>query len=348
MRWHYLFTPFETKRKHALREHFQKNPFQKVLICSSCTFAAMAHTATNDADGVFITLKPKRMISNVGASDSAVAVAKKVTLHQSAPHPSPKPSSRVSAGSWNCQHEGQRTAVAAARDGARFQARTSWRDDNTSDAIQRGTKRNFDRCDMYTEARSHRMLDPNERVQQYDIIPIESILTCFAAGWFPPAAYKVLHTAVKTLVPTGSASYTVISSLVSFEKGLFQHSAPDMVWSRPERFTHLAVVRQKYGEDFVELSDAATTACMWEYSNNFILNAAQRDMPSSKKRSIISYTLDKTLGGQRRVRALLKLGFSTFENVNNESDMLKAFLLYIVKIEQLVEEQGVSIAEHAV
>lgn len=309
----------------------------------------MAYTATDTEHDLDIILQPTRTqepISDAGANETALAVIECDILQASASCPRPRPSSatdaRDCAGSWNllsaAQHALQCTGSTAARDGARPSSKR--RDDNPSDAMQRGTKRNFDSYNMYADARMRGMLKEDcnahsEHERQYDVLPLEPILRCFAWGWLPPATYNMLYEAVKTLAPTGS--HMVVSSLVSFERSLLLYgSTPTTSWNMSQRFAKLAAVRRKRGEDFAELSELDISDCVWDYSNNFILESDQQDWPSRKKRSIINHMLRQTLGGQRRVRALLRLGWSTFANVNDESDMLRAFLRFIVQIEEEV------------
>lgn len=296
-------------------------------------------------DSVVITLQPKRVGSDAGSSDSADLATWHAFVQASSSCPNPNSANQ---GSWNWLSAAQQAWQCAGvgcqcihgncahTHGANPQPIITEATRQPLDAMQRGTKRSYDRCDMYTDAGTRGMLYQNcnahsESLRQYDILSLDRIITCFASGWFSPTAYNLLCAAVNTYVPTGT--YTVVSSLVSFEAGLCTSDTMGM----SDSFNKLATVRHKHYAEFAQLSEDATTHCVCEYASSFCLKDWERGLPKRKQRSIISVNLHRTLGGKRRVRALVKLGWSTFENVRDESEMLTAFLLYIVEIEKLAE-----------
>lgn len=210
----------------------------------------------------------------------------------------------------------------------------AWRDN----AGQQQRKNDLEQqaAERETADASKRSDEKVENETQRKMTGLSVLIRRFAAGWFNSRVYDMLYAAC---IDGGPEWLYSDDRIQRFQTALFNGGGTQDVSCNTDllyNMSLLAQVRKKYADEFSPLSRTLTKQCLRDFGNTFMLSQEQRRMSDRKRKKAQRIAFEKSLGGERRLFQVVKIGMSTFCDVDNPFGMLRAFSQYITTIEDTV------------
>ena len=191
------------------------------------------------------------------------------------------------------------------------------------------------RGSKHAAAHEEKATDRRKRMR-HRVEGLSTVVKMFAGGWFPSKEYHLLYSAATEC--DMKCVMEVLRSIESFKTGFLRIGGkPDGDWNSQLKDTlfQLRQVRREYADEFSEMSEEETSACLWHFAREFIFNGVQLNMSRRKQRSVLQAAIQRNLGSQNRLRAVIRTGLQPFVNCEDKYDLLKRLLLYMDRIESI-------------
>ena len=167
--------------------------------------------------------------------------------------------------------------------------------------------------------------------------PIEelpTIVRVFAIGWFPSETFDLLCKAATEENARGSSS--LLRCIKNFKSAFLRN---DKQWntSLKDMLSQLSQIRRSYANEFSPLSETHTSDCLWSFARAFILTPQQLQLDKKEQHDQLKHVLKTQFVCYHRLRAVIRIGLRSFENVHTKSLMLQRFLDYMEDVENITE-----------
>ena len=191
-------------------------------------------------------------------------------------------------------------------------------------------------CKRGVDTRNRRVRREETPGPCHDGDAIDNILTLFAPGWFPSVLYTILHGSFEDYRP--SLSPVNLGAIHSFKEAfLYIDTDRNTIWNTylKDSLSQLRQTRRRFADEYAKLSTDVTSDVIRQFSLDFLLSPHENRFPPRKKNSVANHIMNKEMGCQFRIRALVKLGLWHFRGSHDKSGVARALVKYITDVEDL-------------
>ena len=166
---------------------------------------------------------------------------------------------------------------------------------------------------------------------------LPAIVRVFASGWFPSDMYAPLLKASECYTPMGDIRTS--KAIERFSEALLHTSnrGAELNINLLHMMSQLRQTRREYAHEYTELSEQQTSLVICQFSTDFLLSPHQTAQPATTQSSLVRHLINKQMGCEYRVRAIIQVGLSRFDSwdAHDIKDLARRLLHYITAIEDL-------------
>ena len=173
---------------------------------------------------------------------------------------------------------------------------------------------------------------------EYVLHDLPNVVKLFARGWMEEKQYTLLYKATKELQITVPRDIT--EHYDRFRKNLLMKNDREGNYNHrvSRALDEMRGIRLHLARADVSLSNEQTEECLMAWAEEHYFTRAEHKKDADEREKILSDVFVKELGCKFRIRAVLKRGLQDFKGITKDTDMLDAFLKYVIAVEQEAEK----------
>jgi len=167
---------------------------------------------------------------------------------------------------------------------------------------------------------------------------LPNVVKHFARGWMEEKQYTLLYNATKELQIT--VRRDLRKHYDSFRKNLLMASDREGEYNRSvsKALEELSGIRRHLARADESLSNEKTEKCLTDWAEEHYFTRAEHRKDADERKKILSDIFVRELGCKYRMRVVLQRGLQDFRGLTKDTDMLNAFLKYVITVEQQAEK----------
>ena len=190
-----------------------------------------------------------------------------------------------------------------------------------------------------TRKRARPETPPRGHVAKGEVLhDLPNVVKHFARGWMEEKQYTLLYNASKELQIT--VRRDLRKHYDSFRKNLLMASDREGEYNRSvsKALEELSGIRRHLARADESLSNEKTEKCLTDWAEEHYFTRAEHRKGADERQKILSDNFVKELGCRYRMRVVLQRGMQDFRGLTKDTDMLNAFLKYVITVEQQAEK----------
>ena len=190
-----------------------------------------------------------------------------------------------------------------------------------------------------TRKRERPETPPRGHVAKGEVLQdLPNVVKRFARGWMEEKQYTLLYNATKELQIT--VPRDLRKHYDSFRKNLLMASDKEGDYNRSvsRALGEMSGIRRHLARADEPLSNEQTEECLMAWAEEHYFTRAEHRKDAHERQKILSDIFVRELGCKYRMRVVLQRGLQDFHGLTKDTDMLHAFLKYVITVEQQAEK----------
>ncbi len=165
-----------------------------------------------------------------------------------------------------------------------------------------------------------------------------NVVKRFARGWMEEKQYTLLSSAANDLEIT--VPRNVREDYDSFRKNLLMESDREGDYNRnvSRALGEMRGIRRHIARADESLANDQTEECLTAWAEEHYFTRAEHRKTAEQRQKILSDGFVRELGCKYRMRVVIQRGLQDFHGLTKDTDMLHAFLKYVIKVERQAEK----------
>ena len=163
---------------------------------------------------------------------------------------------------------------------------------------------------------------------------LTTLVRMVGVGWFSYSLYSKLYELSKKC--KARVNRHLFDQIEEFSQAFLKRVSQDSdAWNATlnHNLSQLRQVRLLMAGEFQPLSEEDAQTCLWNWATTYMFAAEQLRQPMRKQRSIFRGIIVREFGCPQRMRAVVQRGLQDFTGHEARTDLLQAFISYVLQIE---------------